>query len=172
MCEDLEATVADGWARLDEVTKARFLEHAKTCEACAEEIDLAKDDDAFFEEGQKGETTRPEVKAKVLERIAREKTPRPFRVWPIGLALLLVAALGGAFYVLHRPVAIQPPEHVFTPDQGVELGTPEAMLEAAKLFHRQGNDAEARKALAKVTENPKASPELRDEARRLEAEWR
>jgi hypothetical protein len=176
-CEQLQDTVADGWARLDAATRARCEEHAKTCPPCAEEIALAKDDDAFFEEGGKGETTRPEVKAKILARIAAEKQPRPFRIELLLLVLALVAVgvggvLVGRAFNRSEPANAAPP---LRPGSDIDLGgveptTPNERLGRAHSLHRKGQDAEARKWATQVAEDPKATDEMKAEARKLLAE--
>jgi len=176
-CEQLQDTVADGWARLDAATRARCEEHAKTCRPCAEEIDLAKDDDAFFEEGGKGETTRPEVKAKVLARIAAEKQSRPFRVELFLLVLALAAVGVGGIFFGRAFTRSEPPPSVQDPRSGsdIDLGgaeptTPIERFARALSLHRKGQDAEARKWATQVTEDPKATDEIKAEARKLLAE--
>jgi len=183
-CEQLQDTVADGWAQLDAATRARCEEHAKTCPQCAEEIELAKDDDAFFEEGGKGETTRPEVKAKILARIAAEKPPRPFRVELFLLVLALAAVgVGGIFFgraLVHSdPSRAVPPAAPSGQDprsgSDIELGgaeptTPIERFARALSLHRKGEDAEARKWATQVAEDPKATDEIKAEARKLLAE--
>jgi hypothetical protein len=181
-CEELAGLTAPGLDTLDEVTRARCDEHAKTCEECRRHMaGVEAFYDALANPG-KYPRSKPEILEKILQRgrepSAQEATgPRGPRIFPI---LFLVLLGGAAVFYVHqatRPRAqLAPIEFPVTgtKDQIVPLGGPVDAyfdwLKKADDLIKDGHPEEARVWLQKVLDNKYAPRETKAEARKkLEA---
>src|SRR5579883_1571461 len=177
-CDELFDLTADGLDGLDDGTRARVEEHAKTCEECRLHLEGVRAADEAEENPESVEPTSPEVRAKILERVRAEAAREASGSSGPGIfPLLLVLAIAGAAafygYQATRPRPELPPIELpatRTQDQGVTLGGPvESALQwlaKADDLIKDGRPDEARVWLQKVLDDKYATRETKAEARK------
>ncbi|HZV01617.1 MAG TPA: zf-HC2 domain-containing protein [Planctomycetota bacterium] len=182
-CDELFDLTADGLDGLDDGTRARVEEHAKTCEECRLHLEGVRAADEAEENPESVEPTSPEVRAKILERVraeaAREaKGQRGPGIFPLLLAALL---LGATIYFVPRapehpaapppagapaPPGVESPkfkgEKIDVGDKGLKW--PAQWLGEGERLIREGQFEEARMWLKKVLAHPTAREDIKAEA--------
>src|SRR5579872_4616209 len=168
-CDELFRLTVDGSGRLDELTRARIDEHAKTCEECQSHLEgLAAWDDAVANPG-KYPGTKPASDHAAREAKGRQG-PNYFPLFFIGAAAATAAFAGyeATGFGLERPGFTPAPFQAPAPAPGTAdaLTTPAQWLAEANRQLGMSRKEEARKWLEKILAEPSAAKEIRDEARK------